>query len=107
MKTLKTLSEWQEEFAVAAQEKYSNNKRWTQQDRVLAVLRQLADVGGAIQKEMRIFETKDSAHEDPNYRIAALMADILILCHKRGVDLDSELRKVLKWFRTPKPHPLC
>lgn len=96
---MKNLSEWQKEFGEAAKKKFPNVKDWDQQDRLLSVLRQLADVGGAIQNEQDIFPSKDHAHTDPNHRIAALLADILILCDERGLDLDVELGKVLEWFR--------
>ena len=96
---MKTLSERQKEIVDAARRKFPNIENWNQQDRLLSVLRQLADVGGAIQNEQGIFPSKDDAHTDPNHRIAALIADILVLCHERNLDLDFELGRVLEWFR--------
>jgi hypothetical protein len=93
---MKTLQEWQKAFAAAARGKFPNNHGWTQQDRLLSILRQLADVSGAIQKEARIYASKNHAHEDPNHRIAALPADILILCDTRRFDLDSKLAEMLR-----------
>jgi len=99
MPVSRSLSEWQREFGEAARRKFRNTKKWDQQDRVLSILRQLADVGGAIQKEQSIFPSRDHGHERPNHRIAALIADILILCDERRLDLYAELEEVLEWFR--------
>ncbi len=96
---MKTLQEWQKEFAESATKKFSNNSRWSEQDRVLSILRQLADVGGAIQKEQGIFVSDNHAHKDPNHRIAALIADTFILCEKRKINLDTELSRVLEWYQ--------
>jgi hypothetical protein len=97
---MKTLAEWQKEFGEAAKEKFPNISAWDQQDRLLSILRQFADVGGAIQKEQGLMDSKDHGHDDPNHRIAAVIADVLILCDERKLDLDTELGKVLDWFRT-------
>lgn len=96
---MKTLQQWQKDFAEAAAKKYSNNSEWSEQDWVLSILRQLADVGGAIQKEKGLYQSSKHEYEDPNHRIACLLADIFILCDKRGVELDSELEKVLGWYK--------
>jgi len=94
-----TLSEWQEKFGEAARNKFPNIEDWNHQDRLLSILRQLGDVGGAIQKEQDIFSSENHAHDRPNHRIAALIADVLILCDKRGLDLDCEFREVLEWYQ--------
>jgi hypothetical protein len=97
---MKYLSQWQRELGKADRKKFPKNiKKWKEQDRLLSVLRQLADVGGAIQKKQGIYPSKDPKHTEPNHRIAALVADILILCDKRNVDLDAELGEVLNWYR--------
>lgn len=98
---MKTLQEWQKEFADAAMKKFPNNIKWVEQDRVLSILRQLADVGGAIQKEQGLLKSDNHAHENPNYRIACLIADIFILCEKRKINLEEELDKVLDWYKKP------
>jgi hypothetical protein len=67
---------------------------------LLSILPQFGDVGAAIQKEQGIFASNDHGHDDPNHRIAALIADILILCDERKLDLDTELGEVMDWFRT-------
>lgn len=95
---MKSLKEWQEAVAKAAGEKFPVNQEWTQQDRLLSILRQLADVSGGIQKEQGIFPHPNRTYDDPNHRIAALIADILILCDMRGLDLEVELEDVLNWY---------
>ena len=102
---MKNLKKWQKEFAKAAEEKFPINKRWKEQDRILSILRQLADVGGGIQKDKGIFPHPNKVYNDPNHRIAALFADILILVDKRGFNLEKELEKVLKWYKS-KDAPL-
>ena len=96
---MKTIKKWQKEFAKAAVRKFPANKKWKEQDRLLSILRQLADVGGGIQKEKNIFPHPNKAYDDPNHRLAALLADILILVDKRGFNLDKELGEVLKWYK--------
>ncbi len=96
---MKTLQEWQKDFAIAVAKKFPNNSRWSEQDRVLAMLRQLADVSGAIQKEQGLLISDNHSYEDPNYRIACLMADIFILCEKREVNLEKELDRALEWYK--------
>jgi len=98
---MKNLEQWQREFADAVAKKFSNDKLWTEQDRVLSILRQLADVGGSIQTEQKILASNKHGHQDTNHRIAALIADIFILCDKRNFDLDAELEKVLAWYKKP------
>ena len=53
---------------------------------------------GALEVERGLRQSDDHAHQDPNHRIGALIADILILAEERGADIESELEKVLAWF---------
>ncbi len=97
---MKTVKKWQKEFAKAAVKKFPLNKNWKEQDRLLSILRQLADVSGGIQKEKKIFPHPNKVYDNPNHRIAALVADIFILVDKRGFDLEKELGEVLKWYES-------
>jgi hypothetical protein len=99
---MKTIKKWQQEFFQAASNKFPINKKWKEQDRLLSILRQLADVSGGIQKEKGIFPHPNKVYDDPNHRIAALIADILILTYKRGFNLEKELDQVLKWYKSKK-----
>jgi len=78
------------------------NRKWLEQDRLLSILRQLADVSGGIQKEKGIFPHSNQVYDDPNHRIAATIADLLILCEMRKLDLEKELKKVLAWYQDQK-----
>ncbi|MFA6256685.1 MAG: hypothetical protein WCT29_00010 [Candidatus Paceibacterota bacterium] len=95
---MKNIKEWQKEF-IKASNNFPTNEKWKEQDRLLSILRQLADVGGGIQKEQGVYNHPNKAYDDPNHRIAALIADILILAGKRNFDLDGELQKVLDWYQ--------
>jgi len=97
---MRSLKEWQDQFASAATAKFPNNTNWSEKDRVLSILRQLADISGALQKEEGILPSSNHAHEDPDHRIAALIADVLILVDERGYNLDEELEKVLTWYQS-------
>ena len=100
---MKTLQEWQEELSSAAAEKFEINKKWSEQDRLLSILRQLADVGKGIQWEQGLYkmtEEQQKEYKSTDHRIAALIADILILCEKRKTNLEKELSEVLKWYRS-------
>lgn len=97
---MKTLREWQKALAKAASRKFPNSKKWSQEERTLSILRQLADMSGAIQAERRTYITTRPEHTDGDHRVAALVADILLLCEQRKLNLDKELRSVLKWYET-------
>ena len=96
---MQTLKEYQKAFSTAAAKKFPINAKWNQKDRVLSIQRQLADVGGALQKEEGIYTHDNHAYNDTDHRIAALIADILILVDSRGFDIDTELAEVLKWYQ--------
>ena len=95
---MKTIKEWQKIIAESANRKYPNNIKWSQQDRIKSIYCQLADVKNAIQVEQGLLKSDDHAHQNPNHRIAALIADILILAEMRKADLEPEMEEVLKWF---------
>jgi hypothetical protein len=95
----KTLLQWQEDIALAANTKFPSNAQWTPHDRIESIQNQLDDVFASIRVESGELQSDDHAHQDPDHRIAALIADILILCETRNVDLELELEQVLNWFR--------
>ena len=103
----KPISIWQKEIADAANARFPRNSTWSQQDRLLSIFRQLADVTGAVQKEQGIYPSDDAKYEDANHRIAALIADILILCDTRKLDLEAELGKVMDWYKSGTDRNCC
>lgn len=99
---MKTIKQWQEEFSNAATKKYPINNKWSHQDRTLSILRQLADVSRGIQWEQNLYSMSEEGlkhFKSTNHRIAALLADILILCEERKFDSENELVEVLNWYR--------
>lgn len=94
----KTIGEWQKLIAAAANQKFTDNKNWSMYDRISSIQSQLDDVLCAVKVEDGVLESKDHAHQDPDHRVAALIADILILAEMRKIDIDFELQKVLNWF---------
>lgn len=94
---MKSISEWQQILKAAADRRFPDSG-WGTDDRVASVERQLDDVKKALAVESGTLESTDHAHQDPNHRIGALIADALILAEERGVDVEAELEKVLAWF---------
>jgi len=97
----RTISDWQKMIAQAANQKFQNNSQWSEIDRIVSVQRQLDDVLSSVQVEKGLLRSEDHAHQDPDHRIAALIADILILAEMRDADMEGELEKVLEWFKKP------
>ena len=94
---MKSVSEWQKILKAATDRRFPNNASGTF-DRIASIQEQLDDVKAALKVERGARQSDDHAHQDPNHRIAALIADILILAEERGADIESELEKVLAWF---------
>jgi len=94
---VKSIADWQRAFKEAADRKFPNST-WGGSERVASIQRQLDDVKAALEVEHGIRESDDHAHRDPDHRIAALIADILILAGERGFAVENELEKVLAWF---------
>ena len=106
---MKTISEWQKDFSIAANKKYPKNKKWSQQDSLLSILRQLGDVSKGIQWEQGLYEMTEKdqkKYKSTNHRIAASIADILILCEKRKMNIEEliekEFPKVMRFFKGKK-----
>jgi hypothetical protein len=98
---MQSISDWQKTLKEAADLKFPNNSSGTF-DRVQSIQEQLDDVKAALLVEQGLQKSDDHAHEDPNHRIGALVADIIILAEERGADIENELEKVLAWFKTSK-----
>ena len=96
------IAEWQEELRAAADRKFPNNSGWDEARRVQSIQEQLDDVRAALEVERGERTSDDHAHQDANHRIAALIADILILAEERKADIEPELEKVLAWFEGRK-----
>jgi hypothetical protein len=96
---MKTLVEWQKALKTAADRKFPGSG-WDALRRVQSIQEQLDDVRAALEIEQGIRRSDDHAHQNPDHRIAALIADILLLAEERGADLEGELRSVLAWFES-------
>ncbi len=94
---MKRILEWQKALSDAAERKFPDSG-WSQSDRFASIRRQLEDVEASLKVEGGEVQSDDHAHQDPDHRIAALIADILILAEMRGTDVETELQKVLAWF---------
>ncbi len=94
---MRTIAGWQKAFKAAADRKFPGNASGAY-DRVQSIQEQLDDVKTALRVERGELKSDDHAHQDPNHRIGALLADILIMAEERGADVESELEKVLAWF---------
>jgi hypothetical protein len=94
---MKSISEWQKALKTAMDRKFPDSG-WGESERVISIQQQLDDVKAALEVEYGKRKSDDHAHQDPDHRIAGLIADILILAEERGTDVESELEKVLAWF---------
>ncbi|HEX5774889.1 MAG TPA: hypothetical protein VFY28_02945 [Candidatus Paceibacterota bacterium] len=94
---MKSVPEWQKALTEAANRRFPDSG-WDDMRRLQSMQEQLDDVRAAIEVERGERASNDHAHQDPNHRIAALIADTLILAEERGADIESELEKVLAWF---------
>ncbi|MBX9765453.1 hypothetical protein K2X83_02315 [Patescibacteria group bacterium] len=95
---MQSIQEWQKALKEAADKKFPGNATGAF-DRVQSIQEQLNDVVAALHVEKGKLKSDDHAHQDPNHRIGALLADILILAEERGVNTERELEKVLAWFK--------
>lgn len=94
---MRSIIEWQKALKAAADGRFPNSG-WGEAERVASIQEQLDDVKMALEVERGIRTSSDHGHQDPNHRIGALIADILILAEERGFDAEIELEKVLAWF---------
>ena len=94
---MRNITQWQQALKTAAERKFPNSG-WSQTDRFASIEEQLEDVKASFKVESGELQSDDHAHQDPNHRIGALIADILILAEERDADIENELEKVLAWF---------
>lgn len=95
---MKSIAEWQRILKTAVGRKFPDST-WDEAERVNSIQGQFDDVKAALEVERGVRQSSDDhAHQDPDHRIGALIADILILAEERGADVESELEKVLAWF---------
>src|SRR5690348_14373065 len=99
---MRSIAEWQKVLRDAADHKFPENENRSQLDWVASNASQLDDVKNALLVERGKLTSDDRRHQDPNHRIGALIADVLILAEIRAVDVERELEQVLKWFRKPR-----
>jgi hypothetical protein len=97
MHAMRSISELQKALKAAAARKFPDSV-WGESERIASIQRQLDDVKAAIEVERGERTSDDHAHQNPDHRIAALIADILIFAEERGTDTEHELEKVLAWF---------
>lgn len=91
------VSYWQVTLKQAADRRFPDSG-WGILERLASIQEQLDDVCAALEVERGERVSDDHAHQDPDHRIAALIADILILAEERGANIEAELEKVLAWF---------
>jgi len=91
------MADWQRALGEAAKRKFPDSG-WSASDRLASIRRQLEDVEASLKVESGDMLSDNHRHQDPDHRIAALIADILILAQTRGTDVEAELQKVLEWF---------
>jgi hypothetical protein len=96
-KAMKHIAEWQKALKAAADRKFPDST-WGEKERLTSIQAQLDDVKAALEVEHGERVSDDHAHQDPDHRIAALIADILILAEERDTDIERELEQVLAWF---------
>lgn len=94
---MRSIHEWQKAFKAAAEQRFTGSS-WDAMRRTQSIQEQLDDVKAALEVERGTRTSDDHAHQDPDHRIAALIADILILAEERGTDVEIGLEKVLAWF---------
>jgi hypothetical protein len=99
---MKSLAEWQKKLKEAADARFPNNTEGTF-DRVTSLQNQLNDIKAAIAVEKGELQSNDHAHQDPNHRIAALIADALIFAEERDANTEHHLELVLSWFKNTAP----
>ena len=99
----KSIDEWNKLFADAIKRKYPND--FSDQDKRLEYIKQeLEDVIFARKVEkgiVRVVKSKSKEghrYNDPDERIAGLLANIFVLTYLRTTDLDAKLQEALDWF---------
>lgn len=87
------IDDWKRQFVTAVTDRFP--KKFTPEQRMLAILRQVSDVSERIQ-------FGKGTQDELRHRIAAIFPDLFMLCENQGVELDEELQKVIEWFKSNK-----
>lgn len=74
-------------------------KPMTPDQRLLAVMRQLADASGAVAVRDGAIVNVGHTYQEAPHRIACLLAEVLILARQEKIDLDHEMKRVLEFYR--------
>lgn len=75
-------------------------KKMSPSDRLLAVIRQVADASGALHKQNGVIKSGKHEHEDLKHRVACCFIDLFVLCEDLNVDLEKEWQKAVEWFKS-------
>ncbi|PIR84916.1 hypothetical protein COU16_00145 [Candidatus Kaiserbacteria bacterium CG10_big_fil_rev_8_21_14_0_10_47_16] len=94
---MKTITEWQKVLKAAADRRFPDSG-WGEKERIESIERQLDDAKVALACARGERVSDYHGHQDPDHRIAALIADILIFAEERDTDVEDELEKVRAWF---------
>jgi len=92
------IMKWREKIVKVLYKKFS--KKWSSQDRLLAIISQIADLTEQIQYEQGIRQIQPAHINKPiQYLIASVFVDLFVLCDLYNVDLDKELQSNLEWLQ--------
>jgi hypothetical protein len=70
------------------------------EQRLLSIVRQVADASGAIAvRDGAIRGGQRHGYENVPHRVACILAEVLILARKENVDLDRQMKILLKWYQ--------
>lgn len=95
------IAQWQKVFAQIIAERYKTPM--TTEQRLLAIVRQVADASMELAKHEKSIQTHHVSHVDHRQAIACIFIDLFVLCEDHGVNLDEELAKSVRWFNDNAP----
>lgn len=88
---------WQKSIAQAVKEAFA--KPLSTEQRLLAIVRQVADASMELAKMQGAIDTHHVSHKFHQQAIACILLDVFVLAEEYGVDMDRELQEGLDWFR--------
>ena len=71
---------------------------WPPEQRMLAMVRQIGDASGALQKAQGKLKTDQHGYDDLRHRVASILPDLFFLADQLGVDWEKELIRCMDWF---------
>lgn len=92
---------WQETWSQFINKRYP--KRLNIEQRLLAIIRQVADASMELAKKQDSIDTHHVSHVDHRQAIAAIFIDLFVLAEDQGVDLEVEFKKSFEWFAKHPP----